>query len=222
MMYKAKKTVAAALAVLLTGITGQAFAAEGFRDVKGNPYETQISQLREKGVVQGVKDGVFAPHEQITAAEGISLIINALRDKLGLETVKLAGPSSYFTHVSDDAWYAFAFSVAHYKGIEIPQDVDPNRPLTKEEFLYYLQQGIEATGQYPLVRIFINIVDTADLTTEYQGAIQRSLIMKIGQLDEDGKLHPQALLSRGEAAAYAFNAFSFVESHQPLPQPATK
>ncbi|WP_438432407.1 S-layer homology domain-containing protein [Gorillibacterium sp. sgz500922] len=216
-MLKAKKTAAAALAVILAGSAGQAFAAEGFKDVKGDAHAAQIEKLRDRGVVQGVKDGIFAPKEQITAAEGLTLIVNALRDKLGLETVKLAGPSSYYTKVSDNAWYAYAFSVAHYKGIDLPKDIDPNRPLTKEEFVYYLQQGIEATGGYPLIKIYIQIADEADLTTIYQGAIQRSLIMKISQLDEDGKFHPKAVLSRGEAAAYAFNAVSFVESHQPVP-----
>jgi len=164
-----------------------------------------------------MKEGYFAPREEITAAEGVTLIVNALKDKLGLELVKLAGPSSYFPKVADNAWYAYAFSAAHYKGIDILKDIDPNRPLTKEEFLFFLQQGIEATGGYPLIKIFINIADEADLNPLYQGAIQRSLIMQISQLDADGKFYPKTVLDRSEAAAYAYNAISFVQSHKPVP-----
>ncbi|WP_058303895.1 S-layer homology domain-containing protein [Gorillibacterium timonense] len=212
-----KKTMTAALAVILAGsVASQAFAADGFKDLQGVKNAAQIESLRDRGVIQGVKDGIFAPAEEITAAEGITLIVNALRDKLGLETVKLAGPSSYFTKVSDKAWYAFAFSVAHYKGIDLPKDIDPNKALTKEEFVFYLQQAIEATGGYPLIKIYIHIADEDALTTLYQGAIQRSLIMKISELDTAGKFNPKTILTRAEAATYAYQALTFVETHKSL------
>ncbi|MDF2937473.1 MAG: S-layer domain protein [Paenibacillaceae bacterium] len=220
-MKKSLKTMTVALTVLLTGsLAGQAFAQSEFTDLAGVKEKEQILVLQQRGIVDGVNEGIFAPQSQLTTAEGIALIVNALRDKFGLETVKLAGPHSYFPNVADGEWYSYAFSVARYKELGLPQDIDPRQPLNKEQFIYYLQQGIEATGDYPMIKIFINVADEASLTTAYQGAIQRSLITKISALDADGLFHPQAPVTRAEAAGYIFNAVRYVESVNPIkPQP---
>lgn len=220
-MKKSLKTMTVALTVLLTGsLAGQAFAQADFTDLTGVKEAEQILVLQQRGIVDGVSEGSFAPAAQLTTAEGIALIVNALRDKLGLETVKLAGPHTSYPNVSDGEWYSYAFSVAHYKKIDLPQNVDPKKPLTKEQFMYYLQQGIEATGDYPMIKIFINIADEETITTAYQGAIQRSLITKISALDADGKFHPQSSVTRAEAAGYIYNAVRYVETVNPVkPQP---
>lgn len=218
-----KTTAAVSLAAILAGtLAGQAFAANGFQDLKGVPQATQIETLRERGIVQGVKEGIFAPKETLTVAEGITLIVNSLRDRLGLETVKLAGPNATFPKVSNQAWYAYSFSIAGYKAFGLPENIDPNRPMTKEEYVFYLQQAIEATGQYPLIKIYINITDGDALTTLYQGAIQRSLIMKISELDSAGNFNPKAVLTRAEAAQYAYNAMTYVETRKSLQEEQAK
>lgn len=220
-MKKGSKTITAALTVLLAGsLAGQAFAQAEFTDLAGVKEKEQILVLQQKGIVDGVSEGIYAPQSQLTTAEGIALIVNAMQDKFGLETVKLAGPHAYFPNVADGEWYSYAFAVARYKELGLPQNVDPKQPLTKEQFIYYLQQGIEATGDYPMIKIFINIADEASITTAYQGAIQRSLITKISALDADGLFHPQTPVTRAEAAGYTFNAVRFVESVKPVnPQP---
>ncbi len=217
-MKKSLKTMTVALTVLLTGsLAGQAFAQTEFSDLAGVKEKEQILVLQQKGIVDGVSEGIYAPQSQLTTAEGIALIVNALQNKFGLETVKLAGPHAYYPNVADGEWYSYAFSVARYKELGLPQNVDPAQPLTKEQFIYYLQQGIEATGDYAMIKIFIHIADEASITTAYQGAIQRSLITKISTLDADGLFHPQAPVTRAEAAGYIFNAVRFVESVKPIP-----
>lgn len=216
-MKKSLKTMTVALAVLLTGsLAGQAFAQAEFTDLAGVKETEQILALQQRGIIDGVSEGSFAPASQLTTAEGITLVVNALRDKLGLETVKLAGPHAYFPNVSDGEWYSYAFSVARFKEIGLPQDVDPRQPLTKEQFIYYLQQGIEATGDYPMIKIFIHIADEEAIAAAYQGAIQRSLITKISALDTDGRFHPQSPVTRAEAAGYIYNAVRYVETVNPI------
>lgn len=218
MKKKSFKTMTVALTVLLTGtLASQAFAQAEFTDLAGVKEKEQILVLQQKGIVDGVSEGIYAPQSRLTTAEGIALIVNALQNKLGLETVKLAGPHAYFPNVADGEWYSYAFSVARFKELGLPQNVDPKQPLTKEQFIYYLQKGIEATGDYAMIKIFIPISDEASITSEYQGAIQRSLITKISALDADGLFHPQAPVTRAEAAGYIFNAVRFVESVKPIP-----
>jgi len=53
-MQKARKSAAAALAVVLAGsAAGQAFAADGFKDLQGDKHAAQIESLHDRGVVQG-------------------------------------------------------------------------------------------------------------------------------------------------------------------------
>ncbi|MBW7460426.1 S-layer homology domain-containing protein, partial [Paenibacillus sepulcri] len=122
----------------------------------------------------------------------------------------------YYTTVASDAWYADNFVVARANQLDIPGDIDPRAPMTKEAFVHYLVQGLEKTGQYPTVKMFIPIEDEKDITVDFQGTIQRALLYKLTALDDKGEFHPQALITREEAAVMLFNAAEFVESHKDM------
>ncbi|WP_052339575.1 S-layer homology domain-containing protein [Gorillibacterium massiliense] len=219
-MKKRKELAVVALSVLLaSSIAGQALAAKGFQDLEGVKNADAIVKLQEKGIVSGVSEGVFAPAEKLTAAQAATLIIKGM--DLNFDTIRFVRAplaSDYFTSVDDNAWFAQSFVIAHFYGIEFPADIDPNKPLTREQFAFFLQQGVEKVGNYPLVKMYINIGDESDMTTSYQGAIQRSLLMKITSLDEAGNFHPKAEITREEAAAMLYNAVTFVESHTSIPE----
>lgn len=220
-MKKIKKTTTVALAALLaSSIAGQAFAAASFTDLQGIKDSTKIIQLQERGVISGVKDGLFAPSAPVTAADGLTMIVNGLQHKLELELVRLAGPHAVFPNVSDTAWYAYSFSVANYKDFQVPTDINPNKALTKEQFIFFLEKAIEATGSYPMVKLYIPIGDEAAITPSYSGAIQRALVRRIAELDANDKFNPQTPVTRAEAAAFVHNAITYVETVQPIkPEP---
>jgi len=216
-MKKNKKTATVALAALLaSSLAGQAFAAASFTDLQGVKNSTVITKLQERGVISGVKDGLFAPAAQVTAADGLTMIVNALRDKLNLDNVRLAGPNAFFPNVSDTAWYAYSFSVANYQKFGVPADINPTKPLTKEQFIFFLENAIEATGDYPMIKIYIPIEDEAAINPSYSGAIQRALIRKVTELDATGKFNPQTPVTRAEAATFVHNAMTYVEKVQAL------
>ena len=223
-MKKNKKTATVALAALLaSSVAGQAFAAASFTDLQGVKNSTIITKLQEQGVISGVKDGLFAPAAQVTAADGLTMIVNALRDKLSLDNVRLAGPNAFFPNVSDTSWYAYSFSVANYQNFGVPADINPTKPLTKEQFIFFLDNAIEATGDYPMVKIFYSINDAAAINASYQGAIQRSLLRQVSELDASGNFNPKTPVTRAEAAAFVHNAMTYVETIQPIkPEPSVE
>ena len=216
-----KKTgmAAAALALVLVSSTaGQAFAAPGFKDLEGVKGAPSINTLLERGIVSGVSEGVFAPQQKLTGAQAATLITKGLN--LNFDTIRFIRmplASDNFTKIKDDAWYAQAFVYAHFYGIKFPDDIDPNKSLTREEFAYYLQQAIEHKGDYPLIKIYIRVADESEMNVEYQGAIQRSLIYKIATLDENDNFNPKKEITREEAAVMLYNAIEFVKDRDQAP-----
>lgn len=223
MMRKTMIASALTLSLLAPLSFGHAFAAAPFNDIGGSSAQTQIEALREQGIVQGVTKDEFQPSASLTGAQGIPLIVRSMQLSLAaIDFSEAPTAEGYFSKVSNEAWYADDFVIAKANGLDIPADIDPKQPLTREQFAYLLVQGLEKTGQYPLVKMYININDEADLTTAYQGAIQRALLYKLTSLDADGNFKPKATVTREEAAAMVYEAVKFVEAHKDKGAEATE
>ncbi len=225
-MMKKKFGVTAAALVLAVSLSSQAFAASSFTDIASSSSKTQIEALQQQGIIKGVSATAFHPEEQLTAAQGISLIVRATQISLAAIDFSAAPTADgYYTNVSNDAWYANDFIIAHYNGLDIPADIDPNAVLTKEQFVHYLVQAVEKTGEYALIKMYIQIVDEEAITVDYQGTIQRALLYKFTELDAEGKFDPVHVLTRAESAAMLYEARAFIDAHQnavpdePQPEP---
>ncbi|MEK8127951.1 S-layer homology domain-containing protein [Paenibacillus filicis] len=211
-----KKTASLALtALLLSSVTfGSAFA---FTDVEDGQRDA-ITALKDRGIVSGIDQQHFAPKGQISYAQSVQMIIKAM--DLNLDTIRfIKAPlaSDYFTQVNNDSWYADAFIIASVHGLPIPKDVNPNAAITREQFGNLLVSALEKKGDFALIKMFINIQDEDQLTPELQGSIQRLLLYRITQLDQNGQFHPKSELTRGEAASWVYNATQVLEAHAQKP-----
>lgn len=175
----------------------------------------KIEALQGQGIIKGVSDMEFGPEEKLTAVQGISLIVRTTQISLAAIDFNIAPTAEgLFSKVKNDAWYAQDFISAHYNGVDIPADIDPSAPLTKEQFVHYLIQAVEATGQYPLIKMYIHIADMDDIDVVYQGTIQRSLLYRFTALDEAGNFDPTHVLTRAEAASILYEANDFLAFHR--------
>lgn len=203
------------LAILTLTTAGQSFAATYvFADLNHSAASSQIQLLQEKKIVQGVSNQRFAPEIQLTAAEGIQLIVNAL--KLNIDHVRFIKEplaSDYFKKANNEAWYADAFIIAAVNGLELPADLDPAMVWTKEEFTYQLISAMEKHKHLPMIKLNpVTIGDEKEMTPSYQGAIQRAIHYRIATLDEKGNYHPQDQITREEAAILIYNAVQYLDA----------
>jgi len=212
-----KRTAIALTALLLSSVTfGSALA---FTDVEDGQREA-VNALKDRGVVSGIDQEHFAPMGRISYAQSLQMIVKAM--DLNLDLMKFAKPplaSDYYANVPDGAWFADAFIIARYNGLELPQDVNPNAMITREQFGDLLVRALEKKGDFPLIKMFIQIQDEDQLTPGLQGTIQRALLYKIAQLDDEGRFHPKSELTRGEAAVWVHNAVRVLEAHASKPEP---
>lgn len=220
-MKKSFKMVAlSAVTVLSLGFGAQAFAAANvFSDIANIEAKDKIVALHEQGIVHGISDDLFAPNSTITAAQGVQLIVNSAGLNLDLvRFVKEPKASDYFKNALDNAWYANALITASVNGVELPEDLDPNKKWTREEFTYQLIRTFEAQNKLPMINIApVEINDNDDLTVDYSGAIQRALAYDVVELDAKGNFNPKAEISRAEAAEEIYQIIEYVKNHPAPP-----
>ena len=213
-----KKIAALALATaLISSLTfSSAFA---FTDVEEG-QAAAITALQDRGIVDGIDKDHFVPKGKISYAQTVQMIVKGMNLNMDtLRFIKQPLASDTYNNIPNDAWYAEAFIIAHYNGMNIPKDVNPNATITREQFGEMLVRALEKKGNFPLVKMFIQIKDEDQITVEYQGALQRLLLYKITQLDNDGKFNPKVELTRGEAAGWIYNAIRVLETHIQKPAP---
>jgi len=129
-----KKIMAAVIAgASLLSVMGGISAAPQFSDVNGHWGKDQIEFALAEGYVDGYPDGTFRPEQNVTRAEFMKLVIDALKFK------KQDGPGK--------DWYAPYVTSAVANGIhladEFPAD-HMNDPITREEMA---RIAVRATGE---------------------------------------------------------------------------
>lgn len=216
------RLISTCTAVLLTaGVSGQCLAlSTPFTDLGGTGAKEYILTLQEKGIVQGVGEGLFAPDRLMTAAEGVQLLVNTL--DLNLDTIRFVKEpkaTDYFSKADDNAWYAKALITAAVNGLDLPADLDPAQVWSRQELIYRLIGAMEMTGKAPMIiQLYREIADEDQIDEAYRGAVQRALTYGVVQLDEDGNFHPQDPVTRAEAAQQAYLALACMETYS---EPAT-
>lgn len=210
-MKKIWMTSALSLAMLVSAAGPALAAAPAFTDLANHPAKSQIEALASKGIINGLSDQVFGPNAELSAAQGVTLIARGMQ----LKGDAAAADSSFFAAMDQKAWYTPFFALVHAAGVTLPADIDPAKPLTKEQFTVYLVQALEKTGKFPMINIVpAAIADEDQLDIVNQGAVRRALHYQLVSLDATGKFNPQAKLTRADAAAITFKAVELLEKQQ--------
>jgi hypothetical protein len=213
-----KKIITIALTIVLIGSLtfGTAFA---FTDVDDAQKEA-ITILKDRGIVKGMDSKHFAPKGKMSYAQSVQMIIRGLDLNMDLKRfIKEPLATDIYTNIPNNAWYANAFIIAHYSGLEIPKDVNPNAIITREQFGDLLVRALETKGNYPIIDMFIQFKDEDQITPELRGSLQRLVLYRIAELDKNGKFYPKRELTRGEAANWLYNTIRFLEAHPQQPAP---
>ncbi|EFM12868.1 S-layer domain protein [Paenibacillus curdlanolyticus YK9] len=204
--------------VLLAGLLLIGQSVYAFSDTKGDPNEAKINSLEEQGILSG-HSGKYRPNGNLTYAEGVSLLVKGFGLNIdNIRFIKAPKASDHFPNVKDDQWYSSAFIIAEYTGLDIPQDVDPNAAMTREQFAHPLFKAITHGHDFAFTDIYTMIKDEKDVTPAYMDSIQKLLNTHIVALDNNQKFYPTKQIKRGEAAAWLHDGIAFVKEHS---QPTT-
>ncbi|WP_454189894.1 S-layer homology domain-containing protein [Paenibacillus sp. Marseille-Q7038] len=191
--------VALSLSFALGGMS--AFA---FDDVTSDTQVQILQALRDQGIVNGMTSNKFNPAGALTEAQGIQMIVNAFDLSAGNEKTEPGNPK----------WYHEAYDAARAEGLSLPAMADADEALTREVFADLLLEGMNTTGDYPVILLYNHIKDEQEIKPEYISSIQNLLNMKVIRLDEKEQFRPRDTLTRMEAAEMVYGAREFIDRHR--------
>lgn len=204
--------------LLLVSVLAFGYSAFAFSDTQGDPGEASIKTLEQRGIVDGMGDGRFVPGASLTYAQSLQLLVKSFKLNIDhIQFFKEPLASDYYTKAQDDAWYASSLIIAQHNGLLLPRDVDPDAPITREEYADLLCKALLATGPYAFIEIFILLGDADQVTPERMGSIQTLLIAEIAKLDEQKSFRPKESITRSEAAVWLYKALTFMETYPKTP-----
>ena len=151
-----------------------------FYDVSARDwYYSAVKYVYEKGLMDGVDVGVFAPNDTLTRAMVWTIIARA-------EGVDTTGGAT---------WYAKAQEWVTAKGISDGEN--PNAAITRQELVTMLYR---LAGE-PAVSGTITAPDAASVSTWAQSAMTWAMNIGLVEGDENGAVTPTATATRAQAAA---------------------
>ena len=151
-----------------------------FNDVTARDwYYSAVKYVYEKGLMDGVDVGVFAPNDTLTRAMVWTIIARA-------EGVDTTGGAT---------WYAKAQEWVTAKGISDGEN--PNAAITRQELVTMLYR---LAGE-PAVSGTITAPDAASVSTWAQSAMTWAMNIGLVEGDENGAVTPTATATRAQAAA---------------------
>ena len=142
-------------------------------------YYSAVKYVYEKGLMDGVDVGVFAPNDTLTRAMVWTIIARA-------EGVDTTGGAT---------WYAKAQEWVTAKGISDGEN--PNAAITRQELVTMLYR---LAGE-PAVSGTITAPDAASVSTWATDAMTWAMNIGLVEGDENGAVTPTAIATRAQAAA---------------------
>lgn len=172
-----------------------------FADVADHWARPDILLLANKGIVQGVQDGLFAPDRRITRAEFASLLVRSL----GMAEADGTGG---FRDVRPDDWFAGAVAAAAKAGLVNGTEDGSFRPsdgITREQMAVMTAKalafaGKPAAGGAPQAgETLAAFADGAAVSAWARDAVARTVQAGLMQGGSGGRLAPSEGATRAQA-----------------------
>lgn len=185
----------------IDAISGEVLRAEDtpddkleYSDIEGNPYAAIIKKLASFGV--GFPGGSFKPNEQLTQEDALTLILSAA----GRKAVPLAGRAD-----AQEELYNHAYSL----GILTHEEKDPERLVSRAEFVKYLVNGLGYKDVAILTGIFKpGFKDDKAIPADLVGYVAIARGIGIINGDQNGYFKPNMISTRVMAAIMLSNCLS--------------
>ncbi len=219
-----KKTISALLAVVMLSST--AFAA-GFTDISGHWAENDINALAQRGIVNGVAEGIFDAEGTVTRAQYLKMVM----ETVGIETVECREGACLDATAAD--WYAPYLQSVLDKGlipdamvtgyeanviierdgegnatasrVEYSGAFNGNTPITREEAAYITmslyQYTVNANTMKTLVGTDLTVfTDVMNISKWAAPAVELAVLSGVITGMSDGSFMPKATATRAQAS----------------------
>lgn len=181
--------------------TPQPVVEASFNDTKGHWAEKTIDLLASSSYIQGMGDGSYAPENNVTRAEFVTMAMNLLR-------LDGSGYKGTFKDVQASDWFAKDLQTACDIGLIDPLmtfggSFKPNQPITREEAASILDKIASMRAEKPETET-TTFADDASITAWAKDAVYSAAAYGLIKGYPDGTFGPLKSITRAEAASMIF------------------
>ncbi|WP_214627661.1 S-layer homology domain-containing protein [Paenibacillus agaridevorans] len=184
-----------------------AYVVKTFHDLERVQWaKPQIEALASKGIINGTSSVAFSPDQPITRADYLVLLVKTL----GLT----ADGGEAFDDVEEGTYYYEAVTIAKQLGIASGvggNRFQPHDAISRQDLMTLTARAmaqldkLEVSTVSTSLNSFVDRDDVADYAVRGIAALVREgLIKGMG----DGRIHPQGMTSRAEAAVLLYGIYS--------------
>ncbi|CAN7308088.1 cadherin-like beta sandwich domain-containing protein [Paenibacillus sp. LjRoot153] len=178
---------------------------KAFLDVPASHWAVEtVKEMAAKHVIEGISDTQFAPEQQVTRAQFVSMLVRSLGVK---ENNKVAP----FQDIDASAWYTSSIGVAYKLGLisgRTNNTFDPNAWITREEIASIIVHAYEWKHGKKLDRSgspSINFRDAKKISAWADESVNAAIALKLLQGRGAKEFAPQGIASRAESAKVILN-----------------
>lgn len=169
-----------------------------FKDTANHWANESIKYLADRGIINGMNDNQFAPNNNITRAEFITLL--AKMDNIDINKYK----AENFTDVPDNAWFNPYIDWAAKNGITSGTTANtfaPNNNITREQMAVMIERFCNYKNfNLNNNKAQINFKDTNNISSYASSSVAKVQQAGIINGRPDGSFAPKANATRGESA----------------------
>lgn len=176
-----------------------------FKDISNHWAKKSISYLAERGIINGISEGEFAPNNNITRAEFVTLL--ARMDKIDEAKFKING----LKDVPENAWFNPYVAWAIENGITSGIDKNtfaPKDNITREQMAVMIKRFSDykkiSLKEINAKKIFLDESNISSYAKEAVEIIQKAGVIN-GRLDRT--FAPKAKATRAEASEIIYKLF---------------
>ncbi|MCD8048060.1 MAG: S-layer homology domain-containing protein [Clostridia bacterium] len=121
--------------------TEEATVAVSFNDIETHWAKDDITYLASRGIVSGMSDGIFAPDQNVTRAQFVTMLNNAF-------SLPAYEGDAVFTDVPADSWYYSAVMAAYQAGIVKGSGdlFNPDSLVTRQDMAVFAYRAAQYKG----------------------------------------------------------------------------
>ncbi|MFJ7841019.1 S-layer homology domain-containing protein [Lysinibacillus sphaericus] len=173
-----------------------------FTDVANHWSKEAVNNLGSRMIINGVREGIFAPNQDITRAQFAAIIVRAL----GLKTDDL---TSHYADVTTEAWYASYINAAsEYKLIQGYSNghFGPNDKITRQQAMTILARALLLTdidttiSEQEAATILAAFIDEGQIAEYAKSPIAVAVKTGLVTGKANKTIAPTANISRAEVA----------------------
>lgn len=169
-----------------------------FLDIQKHWAKGDVELLAQANLVKGISDSMFAPAQDITRAQYVTLLSRGL--KLSPATIE-----STFKDVNKSAWYASPIQAAVDAGIAKGYDdgtFKPHQNITREELVVMTARALEYVngGQEADMLVVESFLDHSKIASWAKSATAIAISNGLIQGYSEGQFAPKELANRAQSA----------------------